>query len=449
MIGDTTFTGWIDPPTDIRPALGEDATCDVAVIGGGLGGMATALRLAERGIDVMLLEAEFCGYGASSRNAGQLAGGPGGDIQMLNLMYRKRMPGLVRYAENAGHFLEGLISRLEIDCDYEPTGNVGVAVSKGQMGRVRRVGKIVGEAGAQIRIGTRAELGIPHGFLGGLLEPVGGILNPGKLTRAVRAELLTSTARLFEGTPVQKVEPAADHIKITVPGARVRTQKVVMATNAYGGSLDIIPKRLIIPIWIHEVETEPIDPERLAALGWTSRAGIVTQHAVMENYRLTSRNTIVFGVRRLQRGKFPLRNHSADGSVVDDLVDGFRTRFPPLADVQPARAWGGWIAVTPTWLPVAGLVADNVYYSIPCNGHGLAQAPYVGTMLADLIAGDVMPQDLSAIWRRKPKFGPSPAMTRPMLNLIYAYDRSADRVNGSRRHAERGQAALFAGTPRR
>ncbi|WP_369148117.1 FAD-dependent monooxygenase [Streptomyces sp. R44] len=60
----TTFTGWVDPPTDVRPSLTESLTCSVAVIGGGLAGMATVLRLAEHGVDAVLLESEFCGYGA-------------------------------------------------------------------------------------------------------------------------------------------------------------------------------------------------------------------------------------------------------------------------------------------------------------------------------------------------------------------------------------------------
>ncbi len=127
----TTFSGWIDPPADVRPPPSGDLTCDVAVVGGGLGGMATALRLAERGRDVVLLEAEFCGHGASSRNAGQVAGAPGGDLQLLDLLYRKRMPGMVRLAERAAHHVEDLITTYGIDCDYEPTGNVLAAVSRG------------------------------------------------------------------------------------------------------------------------------------------------------------------------------------------------------------------------------------------------------------------------------------------------------------------------------
>lgn len=157
----TTFSGWVDPPSNVQSALEEDITCEVAVVGGGLAGMSTALRLAERGQDVVLLEAEFCGHGSASRNAGQLAGAPGGDIQFLNILYPRKFPGIVRFAENSAHFVERLIEQLDIDCDYEATGNVCAAVSRGQMGRVRRVTKILRKAGGKVELGTSAELGIP------------------------------------------------------------------------------------------------------------------------------------------------------------------------------------------------------------------------------------------------------------------------------------------------
>ncbi|MFD7963838.1 NAD(P)/FAD-dependent oxidoreductase [Streptomyces zaomyceticus] len=433
-----TFTGWIEAPSDVSPALEGELTCEVAVVGGGLGGMSTALRLAERGVDVVLLEAEFCGHGSSSRNAGQLAGGPGGDIQLLNLLYPKRLPAIVRFAENSAHFIEALIDRLGIECDYEPTGNVGVAVSKGQMGRVRRVAKILAAAGATVEVGDSAELGIPRGFIGGVREPVGGMLDPGKLTMGVRRALLASKVRVFERTRVENVQASGDGVRVSVPGGRIRAGQVVLASNAFGGELAVTPKRLASPIWVTEAETAPIDPARLAALGWTSRSGLVTQHAIMQNFRLTSRNTIVTGVRRLQRGRYPLSpGRTADESVVAGLLEGFRTHFPSLADVEFDRAWGGWVAVTPSWLPVAGQVADNIHYSIGCNGHGLGQAPYLGQLIADHIAGDTPHEDLLALWREKPRFFPAPAMSRSGLRAVWLVDRIADRFNGSRHGARR------------
>jgi glycine/D-amino acid oxidase-like deaminating enzyme len=434
----STFSGWVDPPGDVKPALAADLACDVAVIGGGINGMSTALRLTERGQDVVLLEAEFCGHGASSRNAGQLAGAPGGDLQLLNLLSRKKMPGMMRLAEHAAHHVEDFIGKHDIDCEYDATGNAFAAVSRGQMGRVRRVAKIVTRAGGHVEVGTSEELGIPRGFVGGLREVVGGVMNPGRFTLGMRQVLLDSSARVFEQTKVTDVQRDAGQVVLTTPRGRVRADNVVLATNAFAGEWDITPRHLSVPIYVVEVETEPIDPARIAALGWTSRMGLVTQHAIMENYRLTKRNTIVFGVRRLERGtRYPLPEKVPDPGLVEELADAFALRFPSLADVSIDRAWGGWIAITSSWLPLAGQVGDNVYYSIACNGHGLAQAPYVGTLIADAIVDGERHEDLQTLWQAKPKFPRPFMMGRAGLRTVWAVDRFNDLINGSRRNARR------------
>ncbi len=433
------FSGWVDPPADVRPALVGDVSCQVAVIGGGINGMSTALRLAERGQDVVLVEAEFCGHGSSSRNAGQLAGAPGGDLQLLHLLARKRMPGMMRFAERAAHHVEDFIAKHDIDCDYEATGNAFAAVSRGQMGRVRRVAKIVTRAGGHVEVGTAAELGIPRGFVGGMREVVGGMMNPGKFSLGMRRVLLDSSARVFEQTRVTDVAHDGDQVVVRTPGGEVHAHRVVLATNAFAGEWDITPRHLSVPIYVVEAETEPIDPERLAALGWTSRMGLVTQHAIMENYRLTPRGTVVFGVRRLERGTgYPLPQRTPDPGLVEELAAAFATRFPSLADVAVDRAWGGWIAITSSWLPLAGQIGDSVFYSIACNGHGLAQAPYVGTLIADAIVDGERHEDLQTLWQAKPKFPRPVMMGRAGLRTIWAVDRFNDRINGSRRNARRG-----------
>ncbi|MFE6510208.1 NAD(P)/FAD-dependent oxidoreductase [Nocardioides sp. NPDC057767] len=430
------FSGWVDPPTDVRPALDADLECRVAVIGGGINGMSTALRLAERGQDVVLLEAEFCGHGASSRNAGQLAGAPGGDIQLLDLLSRKKMPGMMRLAERAAHHVEDFIAKHDIDCEYEATGNAFAAVSRGQMGRVRRVAKIITRAGGHVEVGTAAELGIPRGFVGGMREVVGGRMNPGEFSLGMREVLLDSSARVFEQTKVTEVRREGGRVVLTTPRGRLRADRVVLATNAFAGEWDITPKHLSVPIYVIEVETEPIAPERLAALGWTSGMGLVTQHAIMENYRLTPRNTIVFGVRRLERGtSYPLPEKVPDPGLVEELAGAFATRFPSLADVAIDRAWGGWIAITSSWLPLAGRMRDDIYYSIACNGHGLAQAPYIGTLIADAIVDGELHEDLRTVWQERPRFPRPMMMSRAGLRTIWAVDRFNDMVNGSRRKA--------------
>ncbi|MGW7551907.1 FAD-dependent oxidoreductase, partial [Streptomyces rimosus] len=115
----SAFSGWADRPGDFAPMLEGELTCDIAVVGGGYAGMAAALRLAERGADAVLLESGFCGWGGSSRNAGYLSNALAGDPQLLNMLYARRLPHLIRYADSAARFTEELIGRLAIDCEYE------------------------------------------------------------------------------------------------------------------------------------------------------------------------------------------------------------------------------------------------------------------------------------------------------------------------------------------
>ncbi|MCB2150283.1 MAG: FAD-binding oxidoreductase, partial [Rhodobacteraceae bacterium] len=53
-----------------RAALSGREEADVAIVGGGLAGLTTALELARAGTKVALLEAESVGFGASGRNGG-------------------------------------------------------------------------------------------------------------------------------------------------------------------------------------------------------------------------------------------------------------------------------------------------------------------------------------------------------------------------------------------
>jgi glycine/D-amino acid oxidase-like deaminating enzyme len=363
---------------------------------------------------------------------------------MLKLFYPKKMKGMVRLADHAAEYAESLIDDHGIDCDYERNGMVFGAISPMQMLRVKACAKILRDAGGRGEVGTAEELGIPRAFIGGMREGIGGMVNPGKLSRGLRTALLTTSARVHEQTKVVDVRRDDDVVVITTPRGTLRADKVVLATNAYSGEWEITPQRLSIPAWIIEVETEPIDPARIEALGWTSRSGVVTQHQIMENYRLTDRGTMIFGVRRLERGTtYPLPTHKTpDPGMVQELTDAFHTRFPSLADVKVARAWGGWIAITSSWISLAGMLGDNVYYSICCNGHGLAQAPYVGSLIADHIIDGTMHEDLTCIWLDRPKFPPFMMMGRVGLRTVWALDRVGDLLNGHRRRALRAAAAV-------
>lgn len=255
---------------------------------------------------------------------------------------------------------------------------------------------------------------------------------PGCSRRGCAPPSATPRLRVFEGTPALGVETGPDGVEVRTPGGRVRAGRAIVATNAFTRDLPFAPRRLVTPLWVTLAETEPIDPERIVATGWTSRAGIYTQHLILESYRLTARNTVVFGSRQVQTARGPLGARTPQAPVVDDIVRGFHERFPALRDVAAERTWGGWIAMTSSWLPLAGEGPGGVVYALGYNGHGLAQAPYVGTMVADRLVDGSSPEDLETIWRDRLRPLPGPLTTAPALRLGWALDRLGDRVAGRR-----------------
>lgn len=420
--------GWMDPPHDQAPALTESIRADVAVIGGGYTGMAAALRLAARGTAVVLIEAAFCGRGASSRNAGHLTPTIAGDPQLLSTLYRRRASELIQLAENGVHFTEDLINRLGIECDYEPTGNVSAALTPGQLRRSDRIARFLRTQGANVDFVDASTWGLPSGFLGGVLERSGGHLNPGKLARALRGELQRSSVRLFEGTPISDVQTDQGGLVIVTAHGRAHVERALLATNAYAHELSAIPHRAVVPVWVTLAQTEPIDPEHLAATGWSSRSGLYTQHLILEDYRPTENGSVLIGTRQVQRFRGPMVDREPTPSVVSDLLRGFRERFPSLRDVALRKTWGGWIAMTPSWLPVAGDLSSKISYVLGYNGHGLAQAPYLGTLMADHIAGDSDHEDLQSVWHQRDRFMPAPHFSASALRLGWAVDRAKDRL---------------------
>jgi glycine/D-amino acid oxidase-like deaminating enzyme len=426
------FSGWAEAPADRAAPAEGDLGADVVVIGGGLCGMSAALRLHEHGLDTALVESRFCGWGASSRNAGHLTPTIAGDPQLLATVFRRRAPELVRLADRAVRFTETLIDAHEIDCDYEAAGNVSVALTAAGMRRAEAIAARLAGYGAEVELVEGGSFGLPATMPGGILERLGGVLDPGRLSAGLRERLLASGVRVHEDSPAAGVERSGSGFLLTTDRARIRSRHVLLATNAFTRDLPFAPPRVVAPLWVTLAETEPLG-DRIEATGWRSGAGVYTQHVVLESYRRTARGSVVFGSRRVEPAR-GLQPRTPRPEVVADILRGLRDRMPELGEVSLRSAWGGWIAMTPSWLPVAGRTADGAHYAVGFNGHGLAQAPYLGSLVADEIAGGPRHDDLAALWRESPRFLPAPLFSGPALRLGWAIDRLGDAIAGRRTH---------------
>jgi glycine/D-amino acid oxidase-like deaminating enzyme len=419
-------------PSAATAPLPGSIDADVVIVGAGYTGLSTALALREEGREAVVLEAETAGFGASGRNAGHLTPTIGKDIPTLLRLYGRRRTGaLLNLAETGIRYVEGLIAR-GVECDYAPVGNVIAAVHPRQHANVDRAARAAGELGIHgelLAADAMRARGLPRAFTRGFLEPLGGVLDPGRYVRGLRALALDAGATLFERTPVERIELGRPLI-VHARAGRIRARRVVVATNAYTPRLGLLRSR-ILALRVQLFRTAPLGASQRAAVGWPGREGIYTAHEVLESYRLTADDRIVGGSKFVRYGYGGRELADVDAGIARRLETTFRKRFPELGDVAITDHWGGPIGFTLNFLPALGRLGPDgdVVYAVGYAGHGVALATYAGRMVCDLLHRRDGPG--AALWKRAQfPLPPEPLrwlLARGLTGLLGALDRRVDR----------------------
>ena len=426
---------WLTPPQPLAPSCAGDLTADVVIIGGGYTGLSTALALRERGVDVVLLEQQFCGYGASGRNAGHLTPTIGKDAPTLALMFGKEKAGaLMRFADRAVRCAEQTIARHGIACDYLPSANIIAGVHPRQEKALRRAAETGAKLGAQLTFLEGDEMrrrGLPPAFTFGVLEGCGGHLHPGKYVLGLREAALKAGVRLHEQSPVTGIEEGPK-VRVRTASGSVTAEKLVIAANAF---TPVTLKRMgsrVCPVRVSLFRTAPLTPEQRASLGWPGREGIYTAHEILESYRISADGRIIGGskvVNYVYGGGLAPAEQPASFALMESA---FRDRFPMLDDVPIECWWGGWIGMTLDFLPLCGVSGRdaNIHYGLAYNGHGIAQATYMGRLLADGVSG-LANADAELLQRRGIPIPPEPLrwlLVKGLIGLFAGMDRRVDRA---------------------
>jgi glycine/D-amino acid oxidase-like deaminating enzyme len=436
MTGRQSISPWLAEAEPTAPALAGDVDVDVAIVGAGYAGLSAALALREDRTEVAVLEAQFAGFGASGRNAGHLTPTIGKDLPTLARVFgRKRARALVTLAETAVGYVEHLIERHSIACDYAPVGNVIAAVHARQNATVDRVARAAANLGAHGELLEAPDMrrrGLPQAFTRGFLEHTGGILDPGRYLRGLRRAAMSAGTMLFEGTPVLRIEQTQPLVLHT-PRGKVRARRVVIATNAYTPTLREV-RSTVVPIYVQLFQTAELSAEQRAAVDWHGREGVYTAHEMLESYRLTPGGRIVGGAKHIRYGFGGRALPDVDAAVAVRLESIFRTRFPELRELEITHRWGGRIAFTLDFLPAVGRAGKhhNLLFAVGYAGHGVALGSYSGRMLADLLLERAGPG--AALWSRtRIPLPPEPLrwlVVRSLTGLLGVIDGRTDRAAG-------------------
>ena len=365
------------------PPLGADADARVVVIGGGYTGLSAALHLAERGFEVVLLEAREPGWGAAGRNGGQVNAGlkhePGTVIGDLGEVAGQR---LLKLASEAPELLFGLIERLGIACEAERGGTLRAAYSGAQAQALRQSVEAWRGLGVSMRhldaSAMRSATGSDR-YVGGVLDPRGGSVNPLGLARGLAAAAVRAGAKLYGSTPALRLARAGESWSIATPGATVRAQTVLLATDGYSDDLWPGLRTSIVPVFSAIVATAPL-PAALAASVMPTRAVVYETGAITAYYRRDAQGRLLMGGRGLQREALEFRDYG-------HLVRYAERLWPELAGIEWTHWWNGQFALTPDFYPRFHCPAPNLYAALGYSGRGVALGTAIGRELALAGAG--------------------------------------------------------------
>lgn len=435
--------GWVERPDDPQPQLEGNVTADVVIVGAGYAGLNAALELAAQGVQVVVLEREFAGFGASGRNAGYLAGAMALEYDLfLKSIGNEKAKKIVSYYEEAVSFVEGKLKEYAIDCDYNQSGLIRAGVDPSQEEKIREDMRIGSELGFQSEFLDQAQMrarGIPPAFLFGNYVSRGGTLHPGKYVMGLRRAALRTGVKLYENTPLLSWTDGPT-IKVQTPKGSASAPVLMFATNAYSPQLGMLADK-VVPIRVSAIETEPLSDAQLGALGWPRREGIVTAHWTMESHRLTAQNTLLVTTKLLHYPYGSKTPNVPDYDQYRALRVALHDRFPGLKDIALRACWSGYVSIASDALPVVGVTGANrnIHYSAGCSGHGVAAQSMVGHMIAQRIRGVDNPL-LAGLAHQTPSTLPEPLRWCVMTGLLDAANMLDEHVNNRARAAKAERA---------
>jgi len=391
------------PSREPTPLTGR-RQADIAIVGAGLTGLWCALFLKDLdpALHVAVVEQELAAHGASGRNAGMLSEtvdhSHGLAIEHFGEAEARR---LARLGEtNIAELIQFLDAR-GIQCDYEPTGRLMVALTEAQVEDVRRAVEVARRLGIDsFRYldgpAIRDEIHSPR-YLGGVWVAGGGVLNPVKLVDGLRGEASRLGVTVYERSPVLALEASGGGA-----GARLRTsagqvdaRRIVLATSAYTHHLVPSVTRRFIPLYDYILVSDPLTPAQRDAIGWRRRQGVTDGRTFFNYYRLTADDRILWGTSEAAYYSGNRVDRSCDHSPrhYAALRESFRRHFPGLAGLEFPYAWGGAICSTTRLTPFFGrALGGRVHYGLGFTGHGLGTTRLAGRILAHLALG--RPSDL-------------------------------------------------------
>jgi glycine/D-amino acid oxidase-like deaminating enzyme len=438
----------LDGEADLPPLEGR-TRADVCIVGGGYVGLWTAIWLKrwDPGCDVVIVERDVCGSGASGRNGGFALSWWGKFPSLAAIVGPQDAASLCRQSAEAIDELERFAGQRGFDPHVVRGGWLWTARTQAELGAwehavgaVEKVAAGVFERLAPAEVARRSG---SSSHLAGVLEPAGATVQPWCLVRGLRRAALDDGVRIYEHTRARRLGRQRPPSIETATG-RVEAETVVLATNAWAAGVRELHLRLFV-ISSDIVATAPI-PERLAEIGWTGGECITDSQLMVDYYRTTRDGRIVFGKGGwgiALAGRIPPsfeRNARRARTVAADLHHA----YPMLRDARIELDWSGPIDRSPDGIPLLGQLGGrrHILYGVGWSGNGVAPSLLGGKVLAAKALGRDDDFGRFPLWNRRTRPLPPEPIRYLGAHVVRAAVKRKERAERQGRRPSRVYTSL-------
>jgi glycine/D-amino acid oxidase-like deaminating enzyme len=431
----------LDPYEPDAPLEGE-MRADVVIVGGGFSGMWTAYHLlkADPGMTVVVIEGSAVGYGASGRNGGfAMTLLHRGLEELVRVVGAEQAKALHLAAEEAIETIASVCASEGIDADLQPNGLLTISNSalqdeilRGEFETAQRLG--LGGFEFLERDAIRSSVH-SETFRCALRERSCTLLNPARLVRGLKRAVIQAGGRVFEQTPMERLDPTRDGVRAVTPKGAIEAQRALLAANAYSSRIPSL-ERYVLPFYSYILLSKPLSDEQWSRVGWEGREGMEDRRTFLHYMRPTIDGRMMWAGRDAPyRPNGPDPKYDRDERVFKRLEETFAWTFPQLVDdVEFEFRWGGPIAVTGSFLPSAGWLEEGrIAYAFGFVGHGVAITNMVAMAMRDVILERDTDRTRLAIIGKKPiNMGPR-LLRDPLVRASTSYSLRQDDAGGSKK----------------
>lgn len=354
---------------------------DTAIIGGGYTGLSAAITLAKRGVNVVLLEAETVGWGASSRNGGMTLTGLKVPMQTIIKKYgRELAKELFQASIDSVNTVEEIVKQEDINCGFARTGHLLAANKPKHYEALKdEVDFMAKEFGHKVHLVPPKDLHSEIGsavYHGALVDEVSAGLNPAQFVAGLANAAEKAGAMLCARARVTKIQRSQNRFLIETERGSLTAESVFVATSGYTGNVTKKLQKKIIPVGSFIIATERLSDDLAHQLSPKNRMIFDYKHYL--NYFRLWDNRMIFG----GRAAFFPENKNTIAQSGEILRREMIQVYPQLKDVKVEFIWGGTLDFAFDMMTHAGEM-DGIYYSLGYAGHGVAMGTHLGKTVAE------------------------------------------------------------------